>query len=372
MKCAKISKSSDYSLRNKMLISKILEEDFDYIIENYDFSFLNGKSVFVTGSTGFLGSQICFFLIYLNEKKNANIKIYALARNLEKAKIIFDSDIKKACLSILAGDILDLKKIKCDLDNKKIDLVIHCASITSSKEFVAHCVETIDIAVNGALNILRLSKMKNVKGIVYLSSMEVFGNIQRKESVREKDLGYIDITKPRSSYMESKRLCENLCACFASEFNLNVKIARLTQIVGTGASINDSRVASYFAKSVIDNKNIVLKTSGATKRPILYTRDALSAIFTILKNGKKGECYTAANPDTFFTIRETAQMIAEKIAKNKIKVEFVITNPDEYAPNLNLNLNLNVDKLRSLGWNPSVDLENSYRRMIEDIKGRNK
>ena len=59
-------------------------------------------------------------------------------------------------------------------------------------------------------------------------------------------------------------------------------------------------------------------------------------------------------------------MIAEKIAGGKIKVLFDIENPAEYAPNLNLNLN--IEKLSSLGWNPSVGLEEAYRRMIEGMR----
>lgn len=158
-------------------------------------------------------------------------------------------------------------------------------------------------------------------------------------------------------------MCENLCACFAAEYGLYAKSVRLTQTFGPGISYSDTRVAAYFARCVIENENIVLKTDGKTKRPILYTRDAVSAILTVLRSGKKSECYTAANPATFATIKETAEMIAEKIAGGKIGILFDIENPAEYAPNLNLNLN--VEKLSNIGWKPSVGLESAYRRMIE-------
>lgn len=345
-----------------MKLSRILEEDFEYIRGNYDFSFLNGKSVFVTGVTGLLGNQLCKYLLYLNEKNKSEIKIFALARNLEKAKKVFGENYENPAIKFVLGDVLNLPNVE-----EKIDFVVHGASITSSKEFINHAVETIDTAVNGTLNLLRFAHSKKVQGFVYLSSMEAFGITDGKSEVRERDLGYIDISSPRSSYMESKRMCENLCACFASEYGLNVKSIRLTQTFGPGISYSDTRVAAYFARCVIENQNIVLKTEGKTKRPVLYTRDALTAILTVLKSGLKGECYTAANPETFVTIKETAQMIAEKIAGGKIKVLFDIENPAEYAPNLNLNLN--IDKLSSFGWEPGVGLEAAYRRMIEEMRG---
>ena len=346
-----------------MNLDKILQEDFEATYKDYDFSFLYTKSIFITGATGLLGSQLCKYLLFLNKKDNAQIKIFALARNLEKAQSVFKEQYKEPFLQFIKGDVLNIPQI-----NEKIDFVIHGASITSSKDFINHAVETIDTAVNGTLNMLRFAKEKNVLGFVYLSSMEAFGITDGKGQVREKDLGYIDISLPRSSYMESKRMCENLCVCFASEYGLNVKSVRLTQTFGPGISYDDTRVAAYFSRCVIENKNIVLKTEGKTKRPVLYTKDALTAILTVLKNGLKGETYTAANPETFVTIKETAQMIADKIAGGKIKVLFDIENPAEYAPNLNLNLNLNVEKLLSIGWKPSVGLEEAYRRMIEGMR----
>lgn len=343
-----------------MTQNKILLEDFAEVAKNYDFSTLKNSSVFITGSTGLLGSQLVLFLDYLNQTQEYDIKINALVRSKEKAERVFG--IAFVRVNCIYGDVLNLPEI-----TEQIDYIVHGASITSSKLFVEKCVETIDIAVNGTMNLLRFAKEKKVKSFVYLSSMEAFGITDGKGEVREKDLGYIDVLNPRSSYMESKRMCENLCACFASEYNVPVKMIRLTQTLGAGIDYNDTRVAAYFARCVLEKTDIVLKTKGVTKRPILYTSDAISAILTVLLKGENAQVYTAANPETFVTIRDTAEMIAEKIAHNEIKLSFDIKEvPAEYAPNLNLNLN--VDKLCSLGWKPVVDLQTSYERLIEGMR----
>ena len=345
-----------------MSLNKILLEDFAQIAKNYDFSDLKGTSVFVTGSTGLLGSQLVLFLDFLNQTQKYNTKIIALVRSKEKAQRVFADAFDRICC--VYGDVLHLPEV-----SESVDYVIHGASITSSKSFVEQCVETIDVAVNGTMNVLRFAKEKQVKSFVYLSSMEAFGVTDGKGEVREVDLGYIDLMSPRSSYMESKRMCENLCVCFASEYNVPVKMIRLTQTLGAGIDYNDTRVAAYFARCVLEKTDIVLRTKGATKRPILYSADAISAILTVLLCGQNAQVYTAANPETFVTICETAEMIARKIAAGAIKVTFDIKEvPAEYAPNLNLNLNLNVDKLCSLGWKPSVDLQTAYERMIEGMK----
>jgi dTDP-glucose 4,6-dehydratase len=183
---------------------------------------------------------------------------------------------------------------------------------------------------------------------------------------QEGDYGYIDILNPRSSYSESKRMCECLCACYAREYGLPVTIARLTQVVGAGIDYHDTRVAAQFARSVIESRDIVLKTEGKTLRPVVYTRDAIAGIFTVMLKGQTGEAYTVANKASAITIRETAEMIIKEIANNRIKLVLDIDVPAEYAPNLNLS----TTKLESLGWKAEVGIEEAYRRMIESMKGR--
>ncbi|WP_153047011.1 NAD-dependent epimerase/dehydratase family protein, partial [Streptococcus suis] len=91
-----------------------------------------------------------------------------------------------------------------------IDFIIHGASVTASRDFVEKPVDTIFTALNGTKNILELAKVKKVKKVVYLSSLEVYGINELKESISEDDYGYIDFTQVRSSYSEGKRMAECL------------------------------------------------------------------------------------------------------------------------------------------------------------------
>lgn len=338
----------------------ILLDDIQLLSKENDWSELYNSSILITGGTGLIGQQLIALLLCLNEQSNANIKIFALVRNIDKAKTIFGQD---SSIEFIVGDIQQPFQIEGNLD-----FIIHGASVTQSRSFVDTPVETINTAFDGTRNILELARAKRVKSLVYLSSMEIFGitNPQLPE-IKEEDYGYINILDPRSSYSEGKRMCECLCAGYSSEYKVPVKIARLTQTIGPGIDYNDTRIATLFARSVIENKDIVLQTEGKPRRPLLYTRDAISGIFTVLLKGHNGEAYTLANKSTTLSIREIAEMIAAKIANHKIAVRFNITNPKEYAFNQNLNLLLNTDKIESLGWKAEVGLEEAYRRMIESM-----
>lgn len=318
-----------------------------------DFSALKGKSVLVTGATGLIGRALVQHLIGLGAK------VFACCRSSEKFKACFyDYDN----IVPVYGDICTL-----DISSIDADFIVHAAGTTSSKDFVERPVETIRTAVGGTLNILDQCRNKKLEGFLFISSMEAFGITPTdRRDIKETDLGYIDVMNVRSSYSESKRLCENLCVSYTSEYGVPAKVIRLAQTVGPGVSYTDNRVTVQFARSVIEGKDIVLKTEGKTKRPILYIDDAVSAILTVLLSGKPGECYTAANPDTFCTIRETAEAIIHQIAQDKIKLVFDFDKNAGYAPDICLNLN--VDKLKALGWEPKVGLVESYRRLIESLK----
>ena len=96
-----------------------------------------------------------------------------------------------------------------------------------------------------------------------------------------------------------------------------------------------------------------------------YTADAVSAILTTMLSNKSGECYTVANPETYCSIAEMAELVANKIGNNQIKVAYDIAEDITKLGYANtLYMNLNVDKLKSLGWKPLIGLEEMFRRMI--------
>lgn len=344
-----------------ILLDQYLQEDLDYIAQSaLPFDELYNSKVFVTGATGLVGSQVTKALLNMNRRKQANIQVFALVRDENKAHLMFDGcDMEN--LAFVCQDVTESIVIP-----EELDYIVHTASPTASKFFVEHPVETIRMAVMGTDQVLRLAADKHVKGMVYLSSMEAFGITDSKlSSVKEADLGYIDIHNVRSSYSEGKRMCECLCACYAKEYQVPVKIARLAQTFGAGIPYEENRVFAQFAKSVINKTDIVLHTQGLSVGNYCYTRDVVMAVLLLLIRGNAGEAYTVANEASNTTIRHMAEMVAQEIAGGQIKV--VLDIPEDalkygYAPDVKMQLN--SQKLQALGWKPEIGLMDSYRRMI--------
>lgn len=320
---------------------------------------LENSAFFITGATGLVGSAIVKYLLENSE----SIVVYALVRNKEKAKKIF-SDYISDRLRFVVSDVTELHA-----ENLGVDYIIHGASQTSSKEFVCHPVETINTAINGTIRILEFAKANPVKSFVYLSSMEVYGTPLTDEKIYESHYTNLDSMAVRSCYPESKRMCENLCTSYFSEYGIPTKIIRLTQTFGEGVDYNDSRVFAEFARCAIEKKNIILKTKGETKRNYLCVYDAVSAILFVLVKGENGNAYNAANEKTYCSIYEMAKLVAEKCADNCISV-VIEENKDiskfGYAPTLKMNLS--TEKIEKLGWKPEYDLESMFKMMIQNMK----
>ncbi len=344
----------------------VLQEDLEILAKStlIPWTELENKSILVTGATGLVGSQLVKALACRNRLSNSNIRILACVRNVEKAKIIFAELENRPELQFVVADLS--KEISVDGD---VDFIIHTASATASKEFVTRPVEVIGTTLQGTTNVLELARVKNSAGVVYLSSMEAFGVVPPSDRrASEKDLGMVDLTNPRSCYPEGKRMAECLCTAYASEYNVPVKVARLSQTFGSGITYSEGRVFAQFAKAAIEGTDIVLHTRGLSWGNYCYTRDTIEALLLLLVRGNQGEAYTIANEDSNVRIKDMAQMVAEKIAGGKIKVVFDIPESAMtygYAPDTELHLS--SAKMQALGWKPTVSLEETYRRMMKSM-----
>lgn len=348
-----------------MGISELQKQEAQRIVkENINlFEALSGKTILITGATGLLGQNLVSAVLEANRQLDSVIKLILLIRNEKKAKNLFGISPE---ITYIVSEIQQKVQIE-----EKIDYIIHAASQTSSRLFVEEPVETIMTAFMGTKNMLDLAAEKSVKDFIYLSTMEVYGNPTTEEKIAEDHGTNLDVMKARSCYPESKRMCENLCVSYMKEYGIPVKIIRLTQTFGPGVTYDDGRVFAEFARCAIEKRNIVLKTKGETKRNYLYTADAVSAIFTVLLNGKSGEAYNAANEETYCSIYEMAQMVADTCGNEQISVEIEEQDSVEklgYAPTLKMNLD--TSKLRAIGWNPGTKLEEMFKMLIKDMERR--
>lgn len=316
---------------------------------------LTGKSIMVTGSTGLIGSQLVRTFLSRNDAFNSGFSLLLPVRNIEKARALFGDRSDISLFSWSLGE-----PIGCSV---AADYVVHAACGTSSRAFLETPAITIMQIVNGGESVLNYSASSHAKKVLFLSTMEVYG--ETRGVATEDNLGKLDPMIVRNSYPEAKRLVECLCASYAAEYGLSSVVIRLAQTFGEGVNPNDMRVFADFGRHAIGGHDIVLLSDGLKRNGYLSVDDAVRAIIFALVKGESGQAYNAVNEDAYCSIKEMAELVLREFGAQWAQVRREYDPEREATFRKSSDLRLDSTKLKNLGWEPKDDLADMYHAMID-------
>jgi dTDP-glucose 4,6-dehydratase/UDP-glucuronate decarboxylase len=311
-----------------------------------------GMRIAITGAGGFLGSQFIHFFLTLNEFLEEKCTVFAYD-NFIRGKPDWLDDLKsREDLIFREADVTENQ----DFDN--CDYIIHAASIASPVFYRMHPLETMDVNVNGTRRILEYSRKNPLKGILFLSSSEIYGNppvefIPTPETFG----GQVSCIGPRACYDESKRYGETLCVNYHREFGTPVKIVRPFNIYGVGLKPDDGRVISDFFSDLIHTGKVKLFSDGKATRTFCYISDAMDGFIRALMLGKHGEAYNIGNDTPEISMTDLAHKIIE-LAGGNGRIEYAVSKDPEYLTDNPQRRRPLLDKARTqLNYHPQTSLE---------------
>ena len=320
---------------------------------------LRDTTVLVTGATGRLGIYIVNALVEANRRWSLNIRVLALARSREKIA---------ACYGTIGDQITLLEQ---DVTQPihwegNVDYIFHTAGLASPSDFTNRPTDTLWGHVMGTRNVLELAKEKATRRILYVSTVEIYGDWKTEDYIKETDMGPMNHRNSRSCYQESKRLCETMLECYKKEFGVDFVAVNMSHTFGPGVSLYDGRAFAEFLRNVVEGEDIVLQTDGSAVRTYTYTADAVGGMFLALLDG--GECYyNLAATENQISIKDLAYLIASMDPKGKVQVRF--SHPEEqkllYLP-FKLGI-LDSSRIMALGWQPQVDVEHAFRYTLDSF-----
>ena len=319
------------------------QRDIDIILNNpIDWEQFRGKTVLITGATGRLGMYLVEAINKADIDWNLNITILALARNEKKLAEVFGASLQLPNIHPLVQDIEE--PIRWDGD---VHYIFHTAGLASPRDFTRWPVNTLWGHVQGTRNVLELAREKKSEKVLYVSTVEIYGEWTKEEGIREEDMGPIYCDHARACYPEAKRLCETMLASYEAQYQVPYMGVRLCHTFGPGISLEDGRAFSEFICNVIEGKDIILQSEGNAVRTYTYVADAIGAMLLAFTKGKD-HYYNIANLENLISIRELAELIAGLDVKGKVKVQYAEQNGQKlnYLP-FKLGI-MNVDQLQSL------------------------
>lgn len=343
----------------------IVEEDLRKIISvELPWTRLFGKTVLITGANGFVPAYMMETLLYLNDVRDAGVRVIAMVRNREKAMRRFAHLARRRDLTLHVQDVREVYS-----GPSPADFVIHAASQASPRFFSIDPVGTLEANVIGTQHMLQLAHDWRSEGFLFFSSGEVYGQPANTSlSVKESDYGYLDPLNLRSCYSEGKRAGETLCACWHSQFHVPAKIVRLSHTYGPGMELNDGRVFADFVANIVEHRDIVLKSDGSARRPFCYLSDATEAYFRVLLLGNSGEAYNVGS-SIQCSILELAEMLCRLFPEQGCKVvRQVRETGDRYMPSQVQGFELDFSKIRALGWQATTSIKDGFARTVESYR----
>ena len=326
-----------------------------------DYKLLKNRRLLLTGATGLIGSCLTRLLLSLNAKYSLNLRIVLLVRSIEKAISFFGTP---DCIEYHLQDVNG--PITTDIGN--IDYFVLAACNAYPEAYKETPVDVMNANYLGVKNIFDyiLNRQYKPSKILFVSSSEVYGEYECGDNgVDESFEGIINHYRVRSCYTESKRAAETLCLSYASQYGMNISIARPGYIFGPTRMTKNNRADVEFFDCVKHQKPIVLKSAGSQKRSYCYVEDAVSALLYILLEGGESEAYNIAlNPSDSITIAEFASLIANVGNVDLIK-SYELPENQGWSPFSKAILN--NTKLRELGWQPRYTVKAGIEKTIKQM-----
>ena len=243
----------------------IIFNDAEKVIEKVDFSFLEGKSVLVTGATGLLGTHFLAVLALLKER-GMNIKVLAYCHS------------KPSDYTREIGTRGEIELIHYNVGN--VDVVINAAGYAQPAKFTANPLETIRVNTEWTRDLLSI--LKPGGKFLFVSSSEVYSGLNHE--VTEDDIGTTNPHHPRSGYIEGKRCGEAIVYAYRQQ-GVNAVSARIGLTYGPGYRIGDERAISGFIRQALKEHRIDMWYDGRSYRTACYIQDAIEMMFQVLLHG---------------------------------------------------------------------------------------
>lgn len=319
---------------------------------------LENKTILISGATGMIGT----FLIDVLMKKRVGITIIALGRDSEKAHKRFENYWNSSNFVFLEQDINQ------SFNNiRTADWVIHAASNTHPIAYASDPIGTILTNIIGTKNMLEYARVSRAERFLFLSSVEIYGeNRGDTDKFNEEYCGYIDCNTLRAGYPEGKRAGEALCQAYRKKYKMDICIGRLARTYGPTMLNSDSKAISQFIKKGIKGEDIVLKSEGNQLYSYIYVADVISALLTILLQGKDGEAYNISDTNSELTLKELAELIADF---SESKVVFELPSREEAAGySKATKAILDNTKLTKIGWASYWNIENGIERTLKYMR----
>jgi len=252
------------------------------------------KTILVTGSAGFIGSNLVKELLKTNEEisiigfdsvndyYDVSIKEYRLVE-IEKL-----AESKPKCkYTFIKGNLADKALIEKIFTENKIDIVVNLAAQAGVRYSITNPDAYIESNIIGFYNILEACRNHPVEHLVYASSSSVYGG-NKKVPFSTDD----KVDNPVSLYAATKKSNELMAHAYSKLYNIPSTGLRFFTVYGPAGRPDMAYFG--FTNKLVNNETIKIFNYGNCKRDFTYVDDIVEGVRRVMmsppekKNGEDG------------------------------------------------------------------------------------
>ncbi|MBK9091438.1 MAG: NAD-dependent epimerase/dehydratase family protein [Anaerolineae bacterium] len=310
---------------------------------------ISGKTIFITGGAGFIGSTLIGRLV----ENNQIVAYDNLTRNSLAAKPYHDHPN----LTLIRGDVLDFERLCQAMTGA--DIVVHCAAIAGIDTVIISPVTTMRVNMVGSANVLEAAmRLPHCERVVCFSTSEVFGQQAFRSS--ETDNAVMGkVGEARWTYAVSKLAEEHLAIAYFHEKQLPTVVVRPFNVYGPG-QVGEGALRIFIQRALKDEP-IEIHGDGTQIRAWCYVDDMADSVLLAMEHPKAvGESFNIGNQKAVVTIYGLANAVVRVLGSRS---PIVFTRKDYADVELRIP---SVSKARDvLGFEAKVDLDDGIRRTAE-------
>lgn len=322
---------------------------------------LAGKSLFITGGTGFFGRWLLEALRLANTQYALNLRVTVLTRNPvvfgHKASAI----LADPAFRFVPGDVRDFAFPAGDFSH-----VIHAATTSAHETFAGEDpLRKFDTLVGGTRRVLDFAAERGIENLLFTSSGVVYQPLPpplggSHTPIPESSLLAPPTHDPASTLGQAKRTAEFLCTCYADRYRWHLGIARCFSFVGPFLPLDIHYAIGNFITQAIHAERITVNSDGTALRSYLYAADLVVWLLALLLDGESGQPCNVGS-DAAISIGDLAHLVRDLLAPSKQvevlgRLTYSVGNPvrNSYIPDISL-------ARKALGLNVWTDLSTAIQ-----------
>ena len=265
-------------------------------------------------------------------------------------------------------DLRNQAKVNTFFDFEKPDVVVLAAAkvggiLANNSYRAAFIYDNLMIQAN----IIQASYQYKVKKLLFLGSSCIYPKLAPQPLKEEYILsGYLEYTN--QPYAIAKIAGIEMCDSYRAQYDCNFISAMPTNLYGPNDNYHPENahvLPALIRRILIAHKNkeasVTIWGTGSPRREFLHVDDLADACYFLLKNyDQAGLVNIGLGFD--LTIKDLAMLIAKMVGYSGSLI-FDTSKPDGTPRKL-----LDTNKLNSLGWKPSISLEDGIRRTIMEVR----